>query len=199
MDRLAATILATALIALVWLPAASAGHNPTQTTRCTYELGPGGDTWELTRQDPVGVTADGTLNWAGCLWAFRETTDPVFNTVFDPPQVDGEYNLLQLSIVDDIWGTQIGGRACGSIDDDAVCGQESKGETAFSFCGTSPVMESHLDVDGDGHSDFGYWLVMTVNGPITQAMFCDPTANPVGATSGGILNTDGGVFMMLGG
>lgn len=188
--------LAAACVLLVGAVPAQAGHNPPQTVHCRYELGSTGDALEFSRDDPAGVTADGSVNVGGCFFEMA-AEDPWTGTFEDGIPVDGDYTAFQAAIVDDVFGNTIGGRICSDVNDDLLCGN-AEHEIVDSFCGTSPVYTASVDTDGDGHKDFGNYVVVVTNGPLTQAMNCDPVAGPV-ATSGGILNPSGGVFMTLAG
>lgn len=187
------------LIALgyVGLPA-GASHSPKKTAQCTYEVGPTGDFWENTVEDPAGVTADGHVSWGGCGWEFTSTDTgdyPPFSQFFP---VSGEYTELKLAIVDDIFATNVGGFACSDVDSDYVCGDGDKGEISTGFCGSSPTFQAVNDADGDGHLDFGGFMGTFTYGALGQAFNCDPTTAPT-STSGGIINPNGGIFMTLSG
>lgn len=181
------------------LGGAAASHATEKTVRCTYEVGSTGDIWENTIEDPAGVTQDGYISWGGCGWEFVDTDTgdyPVFSQFRD---VTGEYTSLQLAIVDDVFGSTVGGFACGDVDSNYVCGEDDKNEIVAQFCGTSPTFTAVGDADGDGHEDFGGFMGTFVNGPYRQAMNCDATEAPTGATSGGVLDPAGGIFMTLAG
>lgn len=144
---------------------------------CTYESGIGDGT---ALPAPILLTGDGELNLGGC--------------VFVAP-AGGPWSF-QASIVDNIWGTDIGGFICTDHDGDQVCGDEAKGEIAKVFCGVSPLVgpipsggEAAIFVDGPIFQGF---LQQTVPDEIDgdPAGDCDPTANPVGGTRGTIV----GVF-----
>lgn len=186
---------AIGLIVLALLPAVQAGHNPQITAHCTYESGLSFGAWSF--EDPVGVTADGGLNAGGCMFEFH-AEDP-WTDIEEGIVVDGEYTALQVALVDDVFGMRVGGSICNDVNGDLVCGAVEENEISTPFCGTSAVHEALVDTDGDGHKDFGNYATIFLNGPERQALNCDPTANPVGATSGGILNSNGGIFMMLSG
>lgn len=173
-------------------------HLPEVTTHCTYEVGTVGTVVGYTHSDPTGATADGFINLGGCSWAFRPQEN-MYSAVTDSMRLDGERTLMQFSIIDDVFGNAVGAAFCVDIDGNAVCGEEGSPDLHAQFCGTSPVFEAPKDTNGDGHKDFGIDAGLWLNGPVDQGMFCDPTVNPVGATSGGILNPNGGIFMMLSG
>lgn len=182
---------------------AAASHSPTATDRCTYEIGGTGDFWENTMHpDPTGLTNDGTFSWGGCLWYFPDS-DPGGSNVWDNIEqgrpVEGEFTQVQISVIDDVFGSDIGAAVCNDIDHNYVCGEDEKGEFSGEFCSTSPVFDSPGDADGDGHDDFGYGVAVFVNGPSRQAEVCDPVANPVGGTSGGYANPNGGIFLTFSG
>lgn len=195
-----AVALSVVAAALALAPQASGGHLLAKVDRCTYEVGPG---WHLeyTTADPTGLTSDGTLNQGGCLWEFSDSAQsPPSSAIEGQRPVTGEYSRFQLSVVDDVFSSQLGATACMDIDNDRICGESSEGEVGFSFCGTSGVHGAEIgDTDGDGHADLGSNLMVFLNGPRRQALNCDAVANPVGGTSGGVLDPAGGLYLTLSG
>lgn len=182
----------------VLAPSAQADHNPKITAHCAYEVGQG-DAHGISRPDPVGVTPDGYVNQGACHYEFPgATSDPWFHEKNEGVKIEGQYSTMQATVVDDVFGTTVGARLCFNFDDNRLCGDHEK-EIVLSFCGTSPVLDSAVDSDGDGHRDFGSYIAVYVMGPINQAMSCDPAAAPIGGTSGGILNPSGGIFVALSG
>lgn len=197
---------------------AAAAHSPDVTDVCTYEFGLTGDTWENTiddtpEQDVVDdvvdtVTNDGTFNWGGCLWWFPDSGNPdnapadaeVWNMVEQGRNVDGEYNTVQVSVVDDVHGAgTIGAHVCSDVDNNYVACETDKGEFDASFCdGNSAVLSHDGDADDDGHSDFGFGFVVFLNGPLAQTMDCSESdVSAVGAISGGVLDPAAGIFLTL--
>lgn len=175
----------------------AADHNATFTSHCTYEVGVGDPNW-LTMEDPTGLTSDGKINFNGCNFEFLASggSEPAPGDIL----VEGEYTELQVSIVDDVFGTQLGAWVGQDADDNGVNGEDEKGEISKVFCGgSSRVFVSEKDWDGDGHADFGAEMVVLTNGPFRQVYWCGSTANPVGATTGGVLNPAGGIYLSLGG
>lgn len=175
-----------------------AGHNPQQTQHCTYEIGLVGDWMGNMQEDPAGVTGDGRVNVAACTWEFPGA-EGVWPMILDGFEVGGEYTLLQVTLIDDVFGNAVGGEICSDVNGDLVCGAGEEDEISDRFCGTSSVFEAAVDTDGDGHKDFGNYVAVWVNGVYQQAVACDPSTNPVGGTTGGVLNPSGGMFMALAG
>lgn len=194
------TVLLASLVVAGMAPPAAATHLPNKVDRCTYEVGPGYHL-EYTTDDPTGLTSDGTLNQGGCLWEFSDSAQsPPTSAIEGQREVSGEYSRFQLALVDDVFGPELGASACMDIDNNRICGEDEKGEIGFTFCGTSGVHGDEIgDTDGDGHPDLGSNLMLFLNGPRRQALNCDATANPVGATTGGILDPAGGIFLTLSG
>lgn len=184
-------ILAAGLVAaLVLAPAVPASHLARRTFRCTYEVG-NIDQLQLTNEDPLGLTADGGINIGGCNYRLSE----------HPPIISASMPLgimpdvLQIALLDDVFGTNVGAFFCNDTNNDHTCGQkQDAGEQVVEFCGSSPPIEAQIDTDGDGQNDFGHHLFLVLNGPVQQALNCDPASNPVGATTGGVINPNGGAF-----
>lgn len=200
-------IIVTAVVGLsIASGAAAAGHRPVATTHCTYENGASVGRLSFATEDPTGLTADGAINNDSCIFEFPDS-DPGRDTTGDINEafgfatsgalvVEGQYGSAQAAIVDDVFGTNVGGTVAADLDHDTGFGGE--GEPSVEFCGTSPVLTSDADVNGDGHADFGWAVAVFTHGPVGQAMFCDPVAGPTG-TSGGILNPAGGIYLTVGG
>lgn len=182
-----------AMVAVVAAPA-GADHAPRKAVQCTYESNiPSVTGWQ--GNDPVGVTSDGYLSAGLCYLIFPETKPISSFPTYDALKIDGEYTVAQASIVDDVWGSNtVGGHLMTDPDADNMTGEEDEGEFNEPFCGTSPSFEARHDNDGDGHKDFGGTVEIWINGPVNQAIDCDPTA-----VSGGILNPAGGVYLALAG
>lgn len=183
---------------------AQAPHQPELVSRCTYESG-GMDFWAVSASDPAGLTEDGDVAIGGCAWTFPDA-DP--GGADGPPLTDltgtglivsGEYSEAQASLVDDVFGPEVGADLASDADHDGGFGDPEKGEFSATFCTQSPVFTSDIDHDGDGHPDLAFQIAVFLNGPYAQALNCDPVANPVGATTGGILDPAGGIFMTLSG
>lgn len=182
------------LLVLASASPVQAGHNPEITAHCTYEFGTSFGAWSF--NDPTGLTPDGGLNVGGCMFEFH-ANDP-WTDIEEGIPVDGEYTILQVAVVDDIFSTAIGGSICNDVNGDLVCGAADENEISTSFCGTSEVHEALVDTNGDGHKDFGNYGTTFLNRPVGQALNCDPVAGPA-ATTGGILDPAGGIFMSLAG
>lgn len=217
MRRILAILLGAVLVFGYGIGTVSATHEDPKTDQCTYEVGVTGDNWENTIDNsPVPgfddvvdiVTADGTFSWGGCLWWFPDSENPdnapedaeLWNMIEQGREVDGEYNSLQISVVDDIWGAgTVGGFGCSDSDNNYVCGETDKGEFRESFCnGQSSVFTHEADNDGDGHPDFGFGVAVFVNGPRSQTLGCEVVGpEAVGAVSGGVLDPAGGIYLAL--
>lgn len=205
--RCVVALTVAVLLGATWT--AAAGHRARVTAHCTYEIGElepnAGFTIDYAIEDPVGVTADGAINDTVCAF-HTPATDPGEGSQLGPAHfflsgvltIDGQYGSAQASIVDDAFGNHIGGAMCGDFNHDHLCGDPDEGEPASSFCGTSEVVSVGQDTDGDGHSDFGWGLVVGVNGYVQQVLNCDPTQAPT-STSGGVLNPNGGIFVTVSG
>lgn len=204
--KLGAVGLVAALALVGTAGTAAAGHLAPATSHCTYEFpeveaGPGVD---FAIDDPMGLTADDAFNKTVCIF-YTPDTDPGENSPIGPAHVvvsgvntiPGQYGTAQAAIVDDTFGTNIGGRMCADFNHDHRCGDPDEGEPAASFCGTSPVISVGRDTDGDGHADFGWGFIVAVNSYWQQTMFCDPLTAPT-STMGGILNPAGGIYMTVG-
>lgn len=205
LGRQVAVALVSALM-LSSLGTAAAGHLPSQTARCTYEMGevePAVVSLDFATDDRVGVTSDGAINKTVCAFHTPDS-DPGEASNLGPAHVlldgvitlDGQYGAVQAAIVDDVFGNAIGGSMFADLNHDHMSGLD--GERVVNFCGTSPVVELGQDTDGDGHDDFGWGLVVSVHGYIGQAMFCDPAQGPT-STTGGVLNPSGGIFVTVSG
>lgn len=183
---------------------ARATHQDDLVSRCTYESG-GTDFWAISASDPTGLTEDDDIAIGGCAWTFPDADPgggegpPLTDITGTGLIVSGEYSQAQASVVDDIFGTEVGAIIASDADHDGGFGDEEKGEFSETFCGQSPVFTSDIDHDGDGHPDLAFQIAVFLNGPYGQALNCDAAANPVGATTGGILDPSGGIFMTLSG
>lgn len=196
-----AFLLVVAAITAVAAPA-RAPHRPELVSRCVYEVGTTVFVG-VSVSDPTGLTEDENVNVGGCGWTFPDADpggeDPLTDVVGGNLVVRGEYSQAQASVTDDIFGPAVGADIASDADHDHTFGEEDEDEFRVSFCGTSPLFTSDVDHDGDGHPDLAFELALFLNGPVRQALNCDPFANPVGATTGGILDPAGGVFMTLAG
>lgn len=187
----------------------SADHLPEVTAHCTYEVGewdpPALITIDYAAPDPTGLTADGAINDTVCVFHTPDS-DPGENSNLGPIHffldgvitIDGQYSVAQTSIVDDVFGSAIGGAMCADFNHDHICGSADDGEPANSFCGTSPAVAVGHDTDGNGHADFGWGLVVGVNGWYDQVLNCDPVAAPQ-STTGGVLDPAGGIYVTVSG
>lgn len=206
--RTAAAVAVAVLAALLGgAGTAAAGHLDQTTARCTYEVGevePGVLSADFAADDPLGLTADGAVNKTVCAFHTPDS-DPGESSQLGPAHVlldgvitiDGQYGQVQASIVDDVWGSgALGGSIFADLNHDHMSGLD--GEPVHSFCGTSPVLELGQDTDGDGHADFGWGVVVSVNGYVSQALNCDPVEAPT-STTGGVLDPAGGIFVTVSG
>lgn len=179
------TVLAIVLTALLVGVVGTSAADQAQVIQRTYEgvveRWAGCDA----RPDPTGLTADGFLN-VNCIVLHDD----------DLGTHDGH---LQVATVDDAFGAGVIGAAvtfydCDPHNDHAdrlpdIC--EAVGETGEfggRFCGTSPVYETPPS------SDWNH-LAVHLNGAVSQTIDgCDVTTAPT-ATTGGVLNPNGGVFV----
>lgn len=184
-------VMLAALVAgaLVLAGSAAASHLPRQTLRCTYEVGQL-DFLQLSDEDHAGVTNDGGINLGGCNHRLPRHPDILSFSVPFPADPD----VLQISLLDDTFGTSVGATFCNDFNNDHTCAEDNPGETNTQFCSSSPIFIPEDDSDGDGRNDFGHHLFVLMNGPVAESLFCNPGQNPVGATTGGVLNPNGGVF-----
>lgn len=192
--RIAGLTMACILV-LVSLGAAASAHNGSTAVTCSYELSI--DDRPRTIEDPTGLTTDERLDLGGCTWMFPASggePDPMEDT----RTVDKEWNRAEPAIVDDVWGIGVGGVVCNDGDGDGVCGELHEDEQVAAFCSSPALLTSEKDWDGDGHDDFGASLRVEVNGPLRQALQCEPQTAPTG-TSGGLLNPAAGIFVTLSG
>lgn len=163
-------------------PTALAGHGGDPITiHRTYEVGftyagvhcvPGYATVDC---DPTGQTQDGSID-ASVVWYEKAAGDL-------PAGVDA----VQASVIDDIFGPGIiGGHICTDEGGDGndICGEAH--ETNEAFCGQSSVVDIPR-----------IWQAVGVflGGPVRQTLSCDPTQGI--ATSGGVLNPAGGVYLIF--
>lgn len=192
-----AVVIAITMLAGAAAPA-TAGHADPTTSRATYEVGLVGDRSVASFEDPAGATADGRLQWGGALFLFPEhrTCQPCRPLSLGDPVVvpGGDHAAADLAVVDDAFGTDVGIHACQDIDADGSCGGPHEPEV--DACGPpfAPITSS-TDHDGDGHDDLGMVIVVWVNGPVSQAIECGSTSNPVGGTTGGVVSAAGGIYL----
>lgn len=191
-------------------PAAADDREPV-TGQCTYEVvDPAVSyTTNFAIEDPTGLTSDGALNKAICGFHFPDS-DPGENADWEPFEDEfhnvvsgvytfsGQYSQAQASVVDDVFGREVGGLVCADLDHDHICGNQEDGEPLHRFCGTSPVVEPGADTDGDGHGDLGWGLFVAVNDWYHQTLSCDPFTAPQ-STTGGVLDPAGGIFVTVSG
>lgn len=167
------TLLILVIGIAVATPTVWAGHGGDPVTiHRTYEQG---TTFVGTHQDdPTGLTQDGTLD--------------IGMTVVIPDELPPGIDSVETFIVDDTFGPGVvAGSFCVYVDDDTMCGEEDDGEPNEIFCGSSPTLSLPS----------GWWRIdVWVHGPFHQAQFCDPTQGF--ATSGGVLNANGGIFLTFG-
>lgn len=193
----------------------SASHLPEVTARCTYESGMNMNQIGMAAEDPTGLTSDGAINKDVCLFEFPETDPGPPPITSDPREVvreliretftagsitvSGQYSQAQASIVDDLFGAgTVGGVVAADFDHNTVFGEDDKGEPSTTFCGTSSMLETGNDTDGDGHPDFGWAVAVFTNGPVRQVLNCDAVQAPT-ATTGGVLDPAGGIYLTVSG
>lgn len=184
---------------------AIADHLDPVTARCTYEVPEPQTAFtpQFATDDPTGLSEDGAINKGVCAFHTPDT-DPGESSGLGPVHIllngittiDGQYSVAQASIVDDVYGSAVGGAVCADFNHDHLCGDPDEGEPLETFCGTSPTITVGQDTDGDGHDDFGWGLVVGVNGPFWQALNCDATAAPA-STTGGVMDPAGGIFVTV--
>lgn len=226
--------LLLAILVLIGLTVATAGLVTAQVQekdRCSYEVGVTGDHWENTYDDGRAVpldetvlevaTDDGTFNWGGCLWRFSDVaqgeqhpSQEPFTAIEQGRLVEGQWATMQVKIVDDVFGQNVGGFLCGDSDSNYICAEEAKGEIFKPFC-SSPTaaltntFEQNLTLEATGNTstetivvdgnlddvrDFGAHLAIFANGPERQNINCGNTdVNPVGAVRG---TGDNGLFFL---
>lgn len=173
-------MIVAASLLLVAVPA-QAGHGDAPlTVHQTYEEAhhnQGGFFLVFREDDPTGQTQDGTLDLGG--------------TAFFPEDVEPGVDSLQASIVDDIYGAgTVVGWICSDENGDNLCDPADEEISSF-FCGQSQVVS--IPPSPDWH-----FVIVGVGGPLSQALLCDPSQAPLGGTSGGVLNPNGGIFGTFG-
>lgn len=184
-----------------------ADHLDPVTARCTYEI-PEPQTQftpQFATDDPTGATDDGAINKGVCAF-HTPASDPGEGSDLGPAHVllngvttiEGQYSVAQASVVDDVYGNAVGGALCADFNHDHLCGDPEEGEPLTTFCGTSPPITVGQDSDDNDHDDFGWGLVVGVNGPVWQALNCDPVAAPA-STTGGVMDPAGGIFVTVSG
>lgn len=193
-----AVLLAAMLLALT-IPQGMAGHgdadSKTGTLSVTYEI-----TWPLQFSDdghnyptePSFPTDDGDLNLGGSNHRLPNHADiPSWSSKW--PDGQNPEGILKVKVVDDVFGTDIGGFVCNDVTNSHTCDASVDGEVRSDFCdGQAQITaETDTEFDSDGEKDFGTHIFTVVHGPWTQAVFCpgSATSNPVGATSGEITYT----------
>lgn len=195
-----ATILGVTLLLIgtAALPVATAGVK-TAKLSCSYEVG-NIDLLQLSDDgDDFGIdypTDDGAWNLGGCNHRLPRHPDIFGLSVAWPSGQDPIW--IDVKVVDDTFGTDIGGYICNDYDNTHTCDDAVDGEKMIFFCGGDSRIEPEVDTDGDGVDDFGDHIFTIVHGPISQAVFCDPTANPVGGTTGGVTDSNGGIHYTYG-
>lgn len=167
------------LLTLAAVPA-TAAEDP-ETRRWAYELGATGDT----------VAAS-----CGCQGQIQDGWTDLGAVRFSAG-ADGI--SVQASVVDDAFGTLVGGTVCTDENRDNVYCDRAQGEVHRGFCRTSPKVDiPHYDGWHDGDRAQGHYDTVAVflNGPVGQASDCDPAAAPT-ATTGGYLDPAGGVLLKV--
>lgn len=178
-------LAAGATLALLAAPSASAGHGGDPVTlRATYEVGPLPGVWTcipgslLDGCDPTGLSQDGSIDAGGARWF--------------PDEVPEGVDVVQASIVDDVWGANvIAANLFTCAGGNAICGDEEQGEVSVIFCGTSPPVDIPA---APAWEQVGVFLGYAV----WQYTVCDFTDAPTGATTGGVLDPAGGIFVTFG-
>lgn len=109
------------------------------------------------------------------------------NELDDPTDVQ-----INVSLVDDVYGTDVGGHICTDVDwdgNEVAC--QDVGDARRHFCGAGTQIASIDLTEVDA-------LVVFTDGPEGQSANCDPTLAPT-STSGGIFNDAAGVYLTLNG
>lgn len=142
----------------------------------------------LTREGGLGVgLGDLTLDTIGSEMTFRDTDIQGHNASVDcglrefPDHVNDLSSVdISISVFDYAFGTTVGGALCTeSTDDDHVACEIGTGENEEKqeFCGGEATL-INVDLSQANH------VVVFLNGPGNQETNCDPTENPIGATTG---------------
>lgn len=181
------SLVGLAIVGVALGATVSATHLVPIATSCTYEVGASPVFASVKATPSAPVTGDGYVQAGGCVWDFVDFNPSCFKICLDQGiPVSGQYASIQAVITDSVFGSGVGALLCTDVDDDGTCGDASKGESATSFCGASPVVTSTHDNDGDGHADHGARLFVIIDGPLNQLADCGPTGNPVGGVHGTI-------------
>lgn len=195
------TLLLTAVmlapLALVVAPTAQAGHLGSRSYRCTY-IGQSATSTAspLPYPPPARSTFNGNpIGVGGCS----------FDVAGVHPAPDPDWSIIQagemqVGIVDDVFGRDIGGVVCADVDQDGICGDAGKGELFHAFCDSDNPTVRLLaagDTNGDAHADFGAVVNVLVATSPYQVVVCGSTRNPVGGVSGGIFSPSGGISLNL--
>lgn len=203
----AATALGLMMLTGLAGPAAAGHIDPPGAIRATYEVGQvdflqlSDDGHDYGAGGVLGaVTQDGAWNIGGVNWRLepRHTEDNPPGQPSLSVALDADPDVAQVSVVDDVWGSGIvGGFFCNDSDDTHTCDDANPDERLVDFCGESPVVTAESDTDGDGRKDFGFHIFVVLAGPVMQVLNCpaDATTNPIGATTGGVLDPAGGIYM----
>lgn len=161
---------------------------------CTYEVG-NIDLLQLSDDgDDFGLdypTDDGSIGLGGCNHRLPRHPE-IFGLSIAWPQNQDPISI-DVKVVDDTFGTNVGGYICNDYDNTHTCDDSVQGEKMIFFCQGTAHIDPEVDTDEDGFDDFGDHIFTIVNGPVSQAVFCDPVQNPVGGTTGGVTDADGGI------
>lgn len=172
----AAALLLLAPVALSAGPALAADAPPVFVARKTYEAPPVGGT--AAYPDPLGIMQDEEINVGGVVFAVL---------------VQGPHDVtvsFQPAIVDDIFGSgTVGGEICVDVNQNGRSCESDYGERLGGFCGEGSK-EDRLLRPGLTR------VVVFINGPYFQAKDCEPSEAP-SATSGGVLDPAGGVYLTV--
>lgn len=174
----AATLLLLAPVAWSGGPVAAADAPPVFVARRTYEAPP--VLGYAAYPDHTGLTQDEEINVGGVVFTIK---------------VDGEEPVevsLQGEIVDDLFGPDaVGGEFCVDLNQDGWMCDGDAGERSGPFCGSSPPVPFRL---APGVTK----VLVFLHAADFQVRKCDPAAAPT-ATTGGVLDPAGGIFLTVAG
>lgn len=169
-------------VGIVLVPMTAVAQTDLTELRRTYEVPPA---WNdlaimtfLQEDDPTCTTADCKVNAGGVS----------FDRGAFPPTDAGAADRVDVRIVDDEWGPDVVmGTICIQSNDDGVCGAGS--EPWQWFCGNVSFNMT------EGWQSIEVYLA----GPGAQFLWagCPYEPAPTGATTGGVLTEEGGVYATL--
>lgn len=192
MRKTLAVLTAIGLLAgaLAVVPAASAQE--TTVVHVTYEWAQTGITVEDS-SEYFGVCPPATNDGWCDIGGTEFFCNPPEGSIDDAREPGCDFTLAQVSIVDDLWGAGVVvGIVATDVNGNHITGEEDEGEVSETFCGDSSSFDIP-DLEGPNYASIAIFLP----GPDAQATNCDPAAAPTGATTGGILDPAGGIFVTL--